>query len=56
MSSCPGTGQSGLTTVLFSYNQASARTGHAAAVALSIFMRVLLFTAIMGAAEDAIRG
>jgi cellobiose transport system permease protein len=43
-----GTGQSGLTTVLYFYNQAFGANdyGYAAAVALSIFMLVLLFTAI----------
>jgi cellobiose transport system permease protein len=43
-----GTGQSGLTSVLYFYNQAFGANdyGYAAAVALSIFMLVLLFTAI----------
>jgi cellobiose transport system permease protein len=43
-----GTGQSGLTAVLYFYNQAFGANdyGYAAAVALSIFMLVLLFTAI----------
>jgi cellobiose transport system permease protein len=43
-----GTGQSGLTVVMYFYNQAFGANdyGYAAAVALSIFMLVLLFTAI----------
>ncbi|GAA1575528.1 sugar ABC transporter permease [Kribbella sancticallisti] len=43
-----GTGQSGLTVVMYFYNQAFGANdyGYAAAIALSIFMLVLLFTAI----------
>lgn len=43
-----GTGQSGLTAVLYFYNQAFGANdyGYAAAIALSIFLLVLLFTAI----------
>lgn len=43
-----GPGQSGLTAVLYFYNQAFGANdyGYAAAIALSIFMLVLLFTAI----------
>ena len=43
-----GTGQSGLTVVMYFYSQAFGANdyGYAAAIALSIFMLVLLFTAI----------
>jgi cellobiose transport system permease protein len=43
-----GTGQSGLTAVLWFYNQAFLNNdyGYAAAIALSVFMLVLLFTAV----------
>lgn len=43
-----GPGQSGMTTVLYFYNQAflSNDYGYAAAIAISIFLLVLLFTAI----------
>jgi cellobiose transport system permease protein len=43
-----GVGQSGMTIVMYFYSQAFLNNdyGYAAAIALSIFMLVLLFTAI----------